>query len=74
MVNPEFRWLRTPDRKGFSALHCISYFGIAEVANTLINMNRWDVNEADGAGATPLTWAARYGSEKSLQQDSGTAG
>ena len=28
----------------FSALNCISYFGIAEVANTLIKMNRLDVN------------------------------
>ena len=54
----------TPDRKGFSALHCISYFGIAEVANILIKMNRWDVNEADGAGTTPLIWAARHGNEE----------
>ena len=23
-----------PDEKGFSALHCISYFGIADIANT----------------------------------------
>ena len=27
----------------FSALNCISYFGIAEVANTLLKMNRWDL-------------------------------
>jgi len=53
-----------PGGKLFSALHCVSYFGIAEVANTLIEMNGWDVNETDGAGATPLIWAARYGHEE----------
>ena len=50
--------------KPFSALHCISYFGVAEVVNTLINMNRWDVNQRDGRGITPLIWAARYGREE----------
>ena len=54
----------THSRKSFSALHCISYFGIAEVANALIDMNRWDVNQRDGAGMTPLIWAARYGHEE----------
>ena len=51
-------------RWGFSALHCISYFGIADVANTMIKMNEWDVNQSDGAGVTPLIWAARYGHEE----------
>jgi len=55
---------RYPDHKGFSALHCIVYFGITEVANILIKMNRWDVNEVDGVGMTPLIWAARYGHEE----------
>ena len=50
--------------KPFSALNCISYFGIAEVANILIKMNRWDVNQRDGVGMTPLRWAARYGHEE----------
>ena len=53
-----------PGDRPFSALHCISYFGIAEVANILIKMNRWDVNEVDGAGMTPLIWAARHGHEE----------
>ena len=47
----------------FSALHCTSYFGIAEVTDTLIKLDRWDVNQSDGAGVTPLIWAARYGHE-----------
>ena len=50
--------------KPFSALHCISYFGIPEVTNTLIRMNRWDINERDSAGMTPLILAARYGHEE----------
>jgi len=54
----------TPDRGGFPVLHCVSYFGIAEVANTLIKMKRWDVNQRDGAGVTPLIWAARHGHEE----------
>ena len=63
-ISREYPWVRTPDRKGFSALHCVSYFGIAEVADTLIKMNRWSVNEADGSGVTPLIWAARHGHEE----------
>ena len=27
-------------------------------------MNRWDVNQQDGLGMTPLIWAARYGHEE----------
>jgi len=45
----------------FSALHCISYFGIAEVAIDLIRMNRWDVNQIGGRGLTPLMRATRHG-------------
>ena len=57
-------WHKHPNDKPFSALPCISYFGMAEVANILIKMNRWDVNETDGAGMTPLIWAARCGHEE----------
>ena len=64
LISQEFPWGHTLDRKGFSPLHCISYFGIAEVVDTLIKMNRWDVNETDGAGMTPLIWAARHGHEE----------
>ena len=47
----------------FSALHCISYFGIAEIAIDLIKTKRWDVNQRDCVGLTPLMWAARQGHE-----------
>jgi len=53
-----------PDDKPFSALHCISYFGIPEVTNALIKMNRWDVNQRDGLDMTPLILASRYGHEE----------
>ena len=49
--------------KPFSALHCVSYFGIAEVAIDLIGTKKWDVNQRDSSGLTPLMWAARYGRE-----------
>jgi len=54
----------TPGHEPFSAPHCISYFGVAEVANVLIKTNRWDVNQRDSAGMTPLIWAARYRHEE----------
>ena len=56
---PEHLNFRTP----FSALHCICYFGIAELATDLIGMKKWDVNQRDSAGLTPLIWAAGYGCE-----------
>jgi len=49
--------------KPFSALHCISYFGIAEVAIDLIRTKKWDLNHRDSAGLTPLMWAASNGHE-----------
>ena len=50
--------------KPFSALHCISYFGIGQVAINLIKTKRWDVSQRDIGGLTPLMWAARYGREE----------
>jgi len=58
------RYYKCPVVKPFSALHCISYFGIADVADTLMNTNRWDVNERDSTSMTPLIWAAKYGHEE----------
>ena len=49
--------------KPFSALHCISYFGLFGVAHDLIRTKRSDVNQRDSAGLTPLMWAARQGRE-----------
>ena len=57
-------WYNRPMDKPFSALHCISYFGIAEVANILIKMNRWDMNEIDSTGKTPLMWLQSMGMKR----------
>ena len=48
----------------FSGLHCASFFGIAEVVATLIEMECYDVNGGDNRGSTPLAWAARNGHEE----------
>jgi len=63
-IHAESRFDYDPDDEPFSALPCISYFGIPDVTNTLIKMNRWDVNQRDGLSMTPLIWAARYGHEE----------
>ena len=63
-IHAESRFDYDPDDTPFSALHCISYFGIPEVTKALINTNRWDVNQRDSAGMTPLIWAARYGNRQ----------
>jgi len=68
-ISAQLLWRSTVEwyfnsRKPFSALHCISYFGIAEVATDLIRTKRCDVNELDSAGLTPLMWAAKYGCEE----------
>ena len=41
-INGGLPFYFNPGDKPFSALHCVSYFGIVEVANTLIKMKRWD--------------------------------
>ena len=53
--------------KPFSALHCVSYYGIVEVAIDLIRTRIRDINETDSFGLTPLMWAARYGREEVVQ-------
>jgi len=63
LVSREFCLDQIPDHKLFSALHCAWYFDIAEVANILIK-NRWDLNQRDCAGMTPLSWAASHGHEE----------
>jgi len=62
-ISREFSSWNT-DHKPFSALHCISYFGIADIADNLLKVDKRDVNQRDSAGVTPLIWAARYGHEK----------
>ena len=63
-INKEKSTKYTESMKPSSALHCVSYFGIAEVAIDLIRTKRWDVNQQDSMGLTPLMWAARHGREE----------
>ena len=51
----------------FSALRCIGYYGIAELANDFITTREWDVNQSDRGGLTLLMWVARYGREELVE-------
>jgi len=46
---------------GFTGLHGVASFGITEIATAVLDMKEWDVNAADFAGNTALTWAAKRG-------------
>ena len=46
---------------GISGLHCIAFWGIAEIAIAMLEKKRWDVNGQDSKGDTPFMWAIRYG-------------
>ncbi|KAG0642019.1 hypothetical protein HOY80DRAFT_1038049 [Tuber brumale] len=45
----------------FTGLHCASFFGIAEIVDTLMGMKGCGINQRDCVGVTPLIWAAMYG-------------
>ena len=45
----------------------MAYWGIAEIAITMLEMERWDVNGRDSRGNTPLMWAIRYGNDRMVE-------
>ena len=47
----------------FSGLHCASFFGIAEIIASLVEVGGCDTNQKDCVGNTPLLWAAENGHE-----------
>ena len=49
---------------GFTGLHGVSFFGIAEMVASVLKMREWDVNASDCTGMTALSWAARRGYEE----------
>jgi len=66
-ISGKLLWKRLPRfkcRKPFPALHCIAYFGVAEVAIDVMRMKGSDVNQRDSVGRTPLMWAAAEGHER----------
>src|SRR5205807_5058791 len=46
--------------QGIGGLHCIVFWGIAEIAMAMLETKRWDVNERDSLGDTPLLWAVKH--------------
>jgi len=48
----------------FNGLECVSCFGIMELATTLIEMRRYDINKGNFRGYTPLILAAHNGHEE----------
>ena len=48
----------------FSCLHCASFFGIAEIVTSLVEVGGCDTNQTDCIGSTPLVWAALNGHEE----------
>ena len=52
---------------GISGLHCIAFWGIAEIAVAMLEKKKWDVNGRDSRGDTPLMWAVRYGNDRVVE-------
>ena len=50
----------------FSGQHCVS-FGVVEIVATLAAVEGCDINQSDGAGNTPLAWAAWNGHEGAVE-------
>ena len=53
---------------GFTALHAVSFLGIAEVVATILERQEWNVNATDRTGSTALIWAARKGHEEVVKK------
>ncbi|RPA92065.1 hypothetical protein L873DRAFT_1711562, partial [Choiromyces venosus 120613-1] len=49
---------------GFSGLHCAAFFGLHEIAISLLHAEVTDFRRKDITGSTPLTWAARNGHKR----------
>jgi len=48
------------DIQRISGLHCIVFWGIAEIARTMLERKGRQVNERDSKSRTPLMWAVEY--------------
>ena len=54
----EWDWME--DVQGISGLHCIAFWGIAEIVTAMLEIKAWDVNRRDSRGQSPLMWAIEY--------------
>ena len=61
------KWHSNQDAQGISGLHCIAFWGIAEIAIAMLEAKKWDVNGRDPRGDTPLMWAVRYGNDRVVE-------
>ena len=62
---PHFSSTRGPT--GFTGLHGVAFFGIADIVAAVLEVKEWDVNAADCMGSTALTWATRRGQEETVK-------
>ena len=60
-------WYSIGDIHGISGLHCIAFWGIAEIGVAMLEAKKWDINGRDSRGDTPLMWAARYGNDEVIE-------
>ena len=51
----------------FTGLHCVSLFGLVDVARALTMIDGVNINGTDETGATPLIWAAMSGHEAAVK-------
>ena len=54
----EWEWME--DIRGISGLHCIAFWGIAEIVTAMLERKAWNVNGRDSRGQPPLMWAIEY--------------
>jgi len=62
-----YKWGDIGRSDGISGLHCIAFWGIAEIAVAMLEKKKWDVNRQDSRGDTPLMWAIRYGNDRVVE-------
>jgi len=60
-------WGQEQDVQGVSGLHCIAYWGIEEIAVSMLEMEWCQVNGCDSRGRTPLMWAVECGSNRMVE-------
>ena len=53
-------WGSHEDVQGITGLHCIAFWGIAEIAVAVLGVEGRQVNACDSRGWTPLMWAVEY--------------
>ncbi|KAG0132801.1 hypothetical protein HOY82DRAFT_605807 [Tuber indicum] len=58
------KWYLPREIMGITGLHCIAFWGIAEIASAMLEAKRWDTDCGDSGGDTPLMWTVKYGNDR----------